>query len=114
MPMLAAVCKRIQWARKDSNLRRQSHQIYSLTPLATWVHARVDCLPAGGRWARRGIEEYRHFFGGFNYRAQRTSIWKSAALGLVLLNTISSRPPGSRSLRNHPVGEPGSGWPVLS
>ena len=28
------------WARQDSNLRRQSHQIYSLTRLSTSVHAR--------------------------------------------------------------------------
>jgi hypothetical protein len=30
---------RSQWARQDSNLRRQSHQIYSLTRLSTSVHA---------------------------------------------------------------------------
>ena len=27
-----------QWGRQDSNLRRLSHQIYSLAPLATRVH----------------------------------------------------------------------------
>src|SRR5262245_40970251 len=30
----------LSWARLDSNQRRQSHQIYSLTRLATSVHAR--------------------------------------------------------------------------
>jgi hypothetical protein len=34
-----------EWARQDSNLRRQSHQIYSLTRLSTSVHAR-NCLHA--------------------------------------------------------------------
>lgn len=29
-----------KWAREDSNLRRRCQQIYSLPPLATWVHAR--------------------------------------------------------------------------
>ncbi len=33
------------WARKDSNLRRQSHQIYSLTRLSTSVHARIAVHP---------------------------------------------------------------------
>ena len=39
----AMLCKAItnQWARLDSNQRRQSHQIYSLTRLSTSVHARV-------------------------------------------------------------------------
>lgn len=32
-----------QWGVQDSNLRRQSHQIYSLTPLAAWVTPRVVC-----------------------------------------------------------------------
>jgi hypothetical protein len=38
-----------QWARKDSNLRRQSHQIYSLTRLSTSVRARFSALPSGAR-----------------------------------------------------------------
>ena len=35
-----------EWAKQDSNLRRLSHQIYSLTPLAAWVFARTR-PPAG-------------------------------------------------------------------
>lgn len=31
-------CRKNKWGRQDSNLRRLSHQIYSLTPLATRVH----------------------------------------------------------------------------
>ena len=34
-------CRTGYWARKDSNLRRQSHQIYSLTRLTTSVRARL-------------------------------------------------------------------------
>src|ERR1019366_399594 len=30
----------LRWAGKDSNLRRQNRQIYSLLPLATWVPTR--------------------------------------------------------------------------
>ena len=29
-----------EWVEQDSNLRRHSHQIYSLAPLATWVSTR--------------------------------------------------------------------------
>ena len=30
------------WRRMDSNHRRQSQQIYSLSPLATWVLLRIQ------------------------------------------------------------------------
>ncbi len=30
------------WRRMDSNHRRRSQQIYSLSPLATWVLLRID------------------------------------------------------------------------
>jgi hypothetical protein len=30
-----------EWVEQDSNLRRLSHQIYSLAPLAAWVSTRV-------------------------------------------------------------------------
>src|SRR6201999_2226861 len=30
-----------EWVEQDSNLRRLSHQIYSLAPLAAWVSTRI-------------------------------------------------------------------------
>jgi hypothetical protein len=30
------------WVEQDSNLRRLSHQIYSLAPLAAWVSTRLE------------------------------------------------------------------------
>ena len=35
----------MKWAREDSNLRRHCQQIYSLPPLATWVHAPIRNNP---------------------------------------------------------------------
>ena len=37
------------WRRMDSNHRRQSQQIYSLSPLATWVLLRMQL--SGRRWS---------------------------------------------------------------
>ena len=37
------------WRRMDSNHRRQSQQIYSLSPLATWVLLRIQL--GGRRWS---------------------------------------------------------------
>ena len=39
------------WRRMDSNHRRQSQQIYSLSPLATWVLLQIYAVEngAGGR-----------------------------------------------------------------
>src|SRR5438552_4082788 len=53
---VAHLDERGQWARKDSNLRRQSHQIYSLTRLTTSVHARV-CDRWLGRAAKYTLDE---------------------------------------------------------
>ena len=36
----------LEWARRDSNPRRRCQQIYSLPPLATWVHA-LSLSPVG-------------------------------------------------------------------
>ena len=33
--------KKPTWVEQDSNLRRLSHQIYSLAPLAAWVSTRL-------------------------------------------------------------------------
>ncbi len=36
-----------RWVEQDSNLRRHSHQIYSLAPLTTWVSTRVESSRVG-------------------------------------------------------------------
>ena len=40
------------WRRMDSNHRRQSQQIYSLSPLATWVLLRMQLAEEGGAGGR--------------------------------------------------------------
>ena len=92
-----------------------SHQIYSLTPLATWVHARGesqqtgDYPPVDGRFQVCGYAR-----GMRAHRAYLTSITKSSALGLVLLIVMLSNTRGFSVLSNHVVGLPGKGWPFSS
>ena len=51
--------RKLQWRKKDSNLRRQSHQIYSLAPLAAWVFLQIVAsvqsgLPSAFRVKKHG------------------------------------------------------------
>ena len=91
----SATYRREWWGKQDSNLRRQNHQIYSLTPLAAREFPHAETSASASPPQRNAPQQPKHRRCGRGVNDRRESRCKRTSLHLA----VEPRAPESSSSR---------------